>query len=319
MRVRRLPKLIAGLLAVAAAVVVPAAPASADPACRPVFAVAADGRLHELARCDDGPEVVDRGLVDDGDWRAHRWVTAAVDGPVTTLWTVGTDGQLVRRVQAAPGMPLGPPEVVETGRDWSRVLAVIATPHTLLIQYAAPGAPRPPTRALLPPDIFGTVRVFTPTDAGLVEGEPLFTRTLGSTLTSVSDGFGEVISVDVHKRMWRNPDGYPGDNPALRSGTLPTDLHGLTGDENLLGGLDADGRVTVLRQDWRQPEPPHHDPMVCPYNPAPFLPYATSASTGWTRLVVPGRSDPGAILGPPGTGAWDDCPGGSGPRPWEWQ
>jgi hypothetical protein len=333
MRVRRVSQLIAGLAVAAAAAVLPGAPASGDPTCRHterhVFAVAADGRLHELVRCADAPTVADLGVVDGGDWRGHRRVTAAADGSVTTFWTVGDDGGLVRRVQAAPGTALGPAEVVETGRDWTPVRALIATPHSLLMQYAPPGAPKPPSSgtpgpaigpatASLPPKFYATVRVFTPTDAGLVEAEPLFTRALGSTLTSVSDGFGEAIADHTHKRVWRDPDGPLGDNPALRSGTLPADLHGFAGDEDFLGGLGADGRIAVLRQDWRQPEPPYRDPMVCPFNPAPFTPYATSASTGWVRLVVPGRADPGAILGPPAAG-WDDCPGGPGPRPWEWQ
>jgi hypothetical protein len=343
MRVRRLSQLVVGLTVASVAAVAPGGPASADPACRyaerRVFAVAADGRLHELVRCADAPTVEDLGVVDGGAWRAHLRVTAAVDGATTTFWTVGADGRLVRRIQAVPGAALGPAEVVESGRDWSPVRSLVAAPHALLMDYApsrrhvpppppppAPPSPSPPTprpwvgrssTMAYPPWAFATVRVFTPTNAGLVEVEPLFRNALGPALTSVSDGFGETISGNVHRRVWRiNSQG--GDNPGRRSGTLPDDLHGFAGDEDFLGGLDANGRIAVLRQDWRQPEPPYHDPMVCPFNRAPFTPYATSTSTGWIRLVVPGRADPGAVSEPPLR--WDDCPDdGPGSRPWEWQ
>jgi hypothetical protein len=338
---RRLSHLVVGLVTGALGAVVPGGAASGAPACeyaeRHVFAIAADGRLHELRRfrprrCAGAPVVEHLGVVDGGNWRAYRWVTAAVDGPVTTIWTVGADGRLVRRVQAAPGAALGPAEVVETGRDWAPVNGILATPHALLMDYDGPRAPKPPpgtaqpslgrsTRALPSPSPWHrTVRVFTPTDAGLVEVEPLFTRALGSTLTSVSDGFGEAIDGYVHRRVFRVPEGQAGDNPALRSGTLPTQLHGFTGDEDFLGGLSADGRIVVLRQDWRQRVPPYHDPMLCPFNPAPFTPYATTTSTGWIRLVVPGRADPGAIRATSAHGS-GDCPNSDDPRswPWDWQ
>ena len=131
MRTRRLSQLLAALSVVAVGAAVPEAPAAGTTTCRypdrHVFAVAADGKLHELARCVYAPGqhrpatnrriIEDLGVVDGGDWRAQRWVTAAVDGAVTTVWTVEADGRLVRRVQSAPGTPLGPPEVVEVGRD----------------------------------------------------------------------------------------------------------------------------------------------------------------------------------------------------------
>ena len=339
MRTRRLSQLLAALSVVAVGAAVPEAPAAGTTTCRypdrHVFAVAADGKLHELARCVYAPGqhrpatnrriIEDLGVVDGGDWRAQRWVTAAVDGAVTTVWTVEADGRLVRRVQSAPGTPLGPPEVVEVGRDWEPVIGLIATPHTLLMEYQAPRAPKPPpgrSTTWPRPGHHRTVRVFTPTGTGLVEGAPLFTRGLGSTLLSVSDGFGEAIHGTVHKRIFRDTGTDPiGDNPALLSGTLPANLHGLAGDEDFLGGLDADGRISVLRQNWRQPGPPYHDPMVCAFNPAPFLPYVMSRSTGWVRLVVPGRADPGSIADRRSL-RWDDCPagdGGAAGKPWEWQ
>lgn len=330
MRVRGLSQLIVVLSVAALGTVVSEAPASGDPTCqlaeRHVFAVAAGGRLHELARCVDAPIVQDLGVVDTGDWRFYQRVTAAVDGTTTTFWVVKANGHLVRRVQSAPGAALGPAEVVETGRDWTRVSALIATPHSLVMDYAPLDAPRPPpppgkprlgrsTPVYPQPGIYWTARVFTPTATGLVETTPLFTQALGSPLSAISDGFGEAIAGTVHKRMWRGT--APGDNPTLRSGTLPAHLHGFAGDEDFLGGLDVDGRIVVLRQDWRQPEPPHNDPMVCPYNPAPFTPYASSAR-GWDRLVVPGRADPGSIA-PASSLVWRDCPDGPSGRPWEWQ
>ncbi|MFI5912320.1 hypothetical protein [Dactylosporangium sp. NPDC051541] len=307
MRDRRWMRVLAGAAVAAVVVVVPGAPAAADSGCgaaeRRLFGVASDGLLHELYRCADAtPTIDDLGVVDRGDWARTPRVTAASDGTTTTFWTVEGDGQLVRRVQAGPGAMLGPAEVVDATRDWSAVRLLLATPHALLVDYPPVG--EDPTGGAQPPVPYTMVQVFRPVGGGLVEDKPLFEHYLGPPLSAVSDGYGEVISGQQHRRAWRSGGSAP-DNLPKNSGTLPIFLSGYAGGEDFLGGLDVRGRITEVRQQaYVPPSPP-----TCVANAAPFTSYATAAAAGWTRLVVPGRVDPEAITRVP-----KGCT-----APYEWQ
>ncbi|MDG6103745.1 hypothetical protein Daura_24495 [Dactylosporangium aurantiacum] len=276
-----------------------AGPAAAAEPCagvsREVFAVdGGTGHLHSVVSC--GAAITDAGVVNTADWRAYQQVTASYDGTATEIFAVTGDGGLVRRTRPAAGRPFGPAVQVGAGYDWAGVRTLIATPKTLVVQFD-----RSPS----------VMRVFEVTAAGISEIRPLFEAFGAPHLSGINGQYAEVNAGGRHFRTWSDPR-YGSADPGLTadqswfSGDLPGDVHGLTGTERLLAGLDGSGRIVVLAQrfDW---------PYRCPYDMSPFTVRATSTVDGVVRVVVPGWVDPDLRYPP----AMTDCPKVT--APWEWQ
>jgi hypothetical protein len=253
------------------------------------------GELHEV--CQVQATVVDLGVADTDDWRGYQQVTASAVGEVTEIFAVTGDGRLLRRSRPALGQPFGPPTRIGAEFDWSTAVAVLASADDIVVQFA--GSP--------------VVRVFALTTGELVEGQPLFEPFDAPPLSGLSAGFAEINHDGLHFRVYRAPYTSGGRTEhSYFSGALPGGLQGVTGTENTLVGLDTDGRIATLQQDWRSLEPPYKR-LNCYFNHRPWTVAATSEATGFVRLVVPGRS--GAFVTTPPSTA--DCP--RGVEPWEWQ
>lgn len=289
------PLLVTGVLALGSSA------ASADtvpcPGGGPVF-FAVDGvtgHLHEVCRVQ--AVVHDLGVVDTDDWRDPLRLTVASSGGVTDIFAVTGDGRLLRRSRPGPGQPFGPPVEIGQGHDWSTAPILLATPATIVAQLGTA------------PD----VRVFRLTAGGLTEGESLFDAFDAPGLTGLSAGFAELNHDGRHFRIFRgSPLGGANSAQSYFSGALPSGLVEVSGTELTLAGLDYDGRIVTLKQDWKSLEV-RPGLLPCFYNPAPWTAAAMSAGAGFVRLVVPGRIDPFIRVPPTGV----HCP--DGVQPWEWQ
>jgi hypothetical protein len=294
---RYLAALLAPIVVAAGLTLGGAEPARAADFCigvsREAFAVdGATGHLRGIVYCG-GDTIIDAGVVDSGDWRGYQRVTASSDGTATEVFAVTGEGILVRRTRSAPGQSFGPPVQVGGGYDWAGVRTLIATPKTLVVQFDWSPA---------------VMSMFEITTTGITEIRPLFESFGAPHLSGINGQYAEINADGGHFRTWNNP--RYGDVGATAeqswfSGALPSDVHGITGTERFLAGLDEHGRIVVLAQSLNWPR--------CHYDIDPFTVRATSAVDGVVSLIVPAWIDPDLRVTPTPT----KCPIHT--DPWEWQ
>jgi hypothetical protein len=300
---RWLKLLLAGMLAVAGATVLPT-PAYAECDSR-LFAVdSASGHLVEIPMCAGFGTPRE---VSAEDWRGYTSVLAVRENAMVALYTVTPAGELWWRRQDVPGGALSAPARVDASVNWQKPFVFAPYPGYLVVG--------------------GTTEIVDvyrhqgwATGGPDVSAEPpLFTHAFGPALTGMATGLAIGVWGGWVHRISRAPESSPSphDDIWVRQGALPTGVTGVVNDTRSLYGLSASGEVVSMRTSL---------PCDCdPFTTGRSTWSVTETVPGqYARVVLPITTGTGALphVNPPACATRpvpDECRINSNGLPWEWQ
>ncbi|HET9139788.1 hypothetical protein [Actinophytocola sp.] len=278
--------------------------AHAEPGCAGsdrVFAVRAmDGRLAEIAACQDGFGAAVE--VDAADWRGYVAIFAARDGDAAVVYAVTPGGQLWWRRQERAGAGLGGAVRVGADLDWNQPVVFASRPGYL--QLGRTGSPVLTLRH----------EAWASGGATVAQQANLLPMMSAPSMSGLGPNFAVETWQGMNFRGWWFYDrwGRFESDVWYVSGLLPTGVDSAAGAGTELYGLDESGGIVLLRQV-------SGSPSSCPlYDQRPWEITARAAGD-YARVVVPVAEDP---PGPPAVSmvtSRTKCGLTRVSEPWEWQ